>query len=176
MRERKGASGATSSIGRATRGRAPARAREAGEGLWRDDPLEQAHGEVWLVGLTEDGEHHPACDARRSAPGPGRHVHEAEVVPHLTVRDAEGFGEGLAFVAPAEAQRRVPLGQQSDRLVPLVPDDVERDEPVLDEAPEEAERLGRRGGTEHDALGAEHLRAVRGQECDQEVRGRLARE
>ena len=129
-----------------------------------------------LFRLAEDREHHPSGDARRRATRPGGHVRETEVVPHLTVRDAEGIGEGLAFVAPAEAQRRVPLGQQSDRLVPLVPDDVERDEPVLDEVPEKAERLGRRRGTEHDAaLRPENLHAVGCQKRDQEVRGRLVR-
>ena len=93
--------------GRAPRGRAAARAREAGEDLRLHHTLDQAHGLLRLGGLTEDGEHHPARDARRVAPRPCRHVHESEVVPHLAVRHAQGFREGLALVAAAEAQRRV---------------------------------------------------------------------
>ena len=128
------------------------RAKRA-SGLRLDDALEQAHGQRRLIRLAEDGEHHPAGDARRCAPRPGRHVHETEVVPDLALRDPERLREGLAFVAAAEAQRRVSVSQEADRLVPLVPHDVERHEPLLDEAPEEAQRLCRRGRTERDALG-----------------------
>ena len=162
--------------GRAPRGRAAARAREAGEDSGSTIRSSEAHRQLRLGGLTEDGEHHPARDARRVAPRPCRHVHESEVVPHLAVRHAERLGEGLALVAAAEAQRGVSLGQQADRLVPLVADDVERNEPLLDEAAEEAERLRRRGRAERHALRAEHLGTVGGQECDQEVRGGLSGE
>ena len=93
--------------GRAPRGRAATRAREAGKDLRFDHTLDQAHGLLRLGGLTEDGEHHPACDARRVASRPCRHVHESKVVPHLAVGHAQRLREGLAFVAAAEAQRRM---------------------------------------------------------------------
>ena len=109
--------------------------------------------------------------APRGPPGNGR---EADVIPEVAQRNPQSARQGGCLVAAAEADRRLSLGEQADRPVPLVGDDLGRHQAVLDQAAEKAERLRRRPRAQGHAAAREHLRSVRGQERDQAVRGRLA--
>ena len=60
------------------------------------------------------------------------------MIPQLLERHPERLRERARLVAAAEADRRLSLGEQSDRLRPLVPQHRGGHEPLVDQAPQKA--------------------------------------
>ena len=103
-----------------------------------------------------------------------RAAREAEVVPDLVVVHPGRLGQSLSLVDPAEGERGLSLGQQPNRMVPLVPDHLRGDDPLFDQPSEEAKRLGGRAGIEADAPGLRTWAALDASTAIRQYGGRLA--
>ena len=101
--ERKGRSEARARLPERREGVRPVE-RATREGVGLDDPLEKLHRKTRLSRLAKDGEHHPACDARRRSLRAGGDSREAEVLPDVVVMDSERLGESLSLVDPTQAE------------------------------------------------------------------------
>ena len=93
--------------------------------------------------LAEHGEDHRPGDAGLLPIGPGGDRGEAEVLPHVASPAPVRSGQGLGLVGPADGHRRLTVGEEVDRTVPLVADGGGGQAALGDQPAEEAQRLGR---------------------------------